>query len=1175
MKFKRLLAVFIAALFMLTQFQVFAEEETAAKYFSVTDVTPYDGARNISPVNLKMDVTFSEAVDPSSLTMTTISVSGGIFSSVMATGENTATVYFNRDLMVLGEKYTVTFKDTIKAKSGASLEEKKITFTLAKEAPSYRQITNQNMSDPNFMSGFGGDTTRDIQIVNQDGNNVLKFLTPGWNEAAVKQHAFIEGGKTYCAKVRVKTETTQPIWLALFYNVPNNAHNYHDMARVDVEAGKWTTLETSWTIEENAEVDGEVYIMVAVKNPGTITYIDDWYFYELGNDIDQPAEEIGGGAASSAYLSQNNTAMDRAKALKIISQGASDKTTFSRYDFAKTLLNIVGVGENTAGDRRTKFSDVTEAQAGVVNAVTSIGLMNGCSDTTFEPDSTVTLNQAVKMILSVMGWSSEAEQNGGFPDGYRSTAAKLGLLRGVNGGGDDALSCADFAALIDNAIDTDVLSATVYRNSTEEYERVRGESFLKTFYGYERERGKIEGTKTTYLYKESDLDDGYVCIGGKTYKCDVDLTPYLGYTVTYYYKKVTGSEYDEIFYIGGLEDENRVVEISTFDDDVSYQNNQYTVSLADSRKKDKYSLTNDKDVIYNGKYLGSYQETEETFVPKYGSVKLIDSGNGFDTVVITDIKTMLVSSVDYNQEIIYGQNGDKAIDLSDCEEPLIIDAEETPYKLKDITKGTVVSAIISKDGKEVKIYISNKTVAGPLCEIRNGNISKDLVIGDRFYGENVRETYGTVNGYLNTDELTIGNLATFYLDYRDKIAAYEVGTSLDEVGYLIDAHMTNAGFASELEFKIYDSSDKIVYLKAAEHIRIDNDTIKKASEMIDVLKKGTGEVVSQLILYKTNANGEVVSIDTAYNKQPGASADYRTIAPPKGDDRDSFRVTFSCILPTVDDSGNLITSDRTVVCNPNSGTFENKVLLKNNPTIFIVPRNAKDGEDEMFIMSGSAWDIGDNNSSKIEAYNTSGESLLADYLVVYADPGAYGTTWMDEYKYGLVTEIKSVLKDDEVVEEIVLEDGSSRYAENASMLKGVSVGDYIKFTQDKRNFITRPSVILFDADQKTVYGGNPSAGWNDYYRMMYAGVYDKTGSTLKIVPSSNNPSADFSEQNLLLKSELIGSSGARLFVYDSDRKAVEAGAQNDIISYKAAADGCSNILVVFEKSVVRVVMVIE
>ena len=98
MKLKRLLAIFLAVLITVIQISSFAEDETPVRTFSVTAVTPYDGAKNISPVNLKMDVTFSEAVDASTLSMTSISVSGGIFSSVMATGENTATIFFNRDL---------------------------------------------------------------------------------------------------------------------------------------------------------------------------------------------------------------------------------------------------------------------------------------------------------------------------------------------------------------------------------------------------------------------------------------------------------------------------------------------------------------------------------------------------------------------------------------------------------------------------------------------------------------------------------------------------------------------------------------------------------------------------------------------------------------------------------------------------------------------------------------------------------------------------------------------------------------------------------------------------------------------------------------------------------------------------------------------------------------------
>lgn len=1174
MKLKKLLAVWIAAFIMATQFGTFAAED-AERIFSVTAVTPYDGAKNISPVNLKMDITFSEPVDPATLTMTSVSVSGGAFRSVKASGENTAVLYFSRDHIALGEKYTVTLKNSIKAKSGASLEEKKITFTVSKEAPAYRQITNQDLSDADFLSGFGGDTVNNISITSEDGNNVLKFITPGWNEAAVKQKAYIEGGRTYVGNVRVKTETAQKIWLALYYVVPGDANTYHDMVRKEISANTWTTIETSWNIPDNVQTD-DVVVMVAVQNPETVTYIDDWHFYELGNDEDPPKDIVGGsGALGYTYLSQTNTAMDRAKAFGIIAAGASEKSTFSRYEFAKTLLQIVGIGDMTENPAPVKFEDVSESQSGVVAAVTAAGLMNGCSDTAFEPDAEVTFDQALKMLLTLMGWSSVAEDSGGYPAGYQSVAAHLGLLQDISARGDMLLSCSDFALLIDHALTTEVLTAKVYHHSMDSYEKVRGSSFLKTFFGYESGRGKIEGTATTYLYQESDLKKGQAFVDGRVFQCDADLDAYLGYDVTYYYEKSNDSLYDKLIYIGGLSDGNRVVTFSTFDDKVDYQSDRYSVSSPNSRKDKVYALDPEKDVIYNGKYLGSYQDNAETFVPDYGTIQLVDSGNGFETVVITDIQTMLVSSVDYQNQIIYGQDGDTPITLSDCENPVIWDVDETSYRLKDIKKGTVVSAIISKDKKQALLYLSERSVSGPLCEIRPHDLSTDLVIGDRFYGGNVRETYGTVNRYFNADNLSLGVLGTFYLDYRGKVAGFEIGSAIDGVGYLVDAVTVSSGFTKKAEFKIFDASDQLVYLKGNDKIKIDNITVKKADDVLDILKKGTGEVVSQLILYKTDAEGQVVSIDTAYNKQPGAGVDYRAITPPAEEDEDSFRVTFSGILPTLSDTGSLITADRTTVCNPYTRSFENKVLLQENPTIFIVPRQAKDAEDEMFIMSGSAWDVGDNNAAKIESYNCTGDSLTADYLVVYTDPGAYGTHWMDEYKFGLVTERKNIIKDGEPVEEIILDDGSSRYTEDAFMLNGVEVGDYIKFCQDKKNYITRAAVVLFDAAQRIVHGGNPNAGWNDYTRMIYAGVYDKKDSVMKVVPSTNNPAIDFSEENLLIKGEIVNCSGAKTYLYDSEKHTLSPGSLKEVLDYQSAGEGYSNVLVISEKNYVRIVVIME
>ena len=54
----------------------------------------------------------------------------------------------------------------------------------------------------------------------------------------------------------------------------------------------------------------------------------------------------------------------------------------------------------------------------VVATVNSMGLMQGASYTEFRPDDAATVSQAVKLILTVMGYKPLAESKGGYPQGY-------------------------------------------------------------------------------------------------------------------------------------------------------------------------------------------------------------------------------------------------------------------------------------------------------------------------------------------------------------------------------------------------------------------------------------------------------------------------------------------------------------------------------------------------------------------------------------------------------------------------------------------------------------------------------------------------------------------------------------------------------------------------------------
>lgn len=48
-------------------------------------------------------------------------------------------------------------------------------------------------------------------------------------------------------------------------------------------------------------------------------------------------------------------------------------------------------------------------------------------DGTFKPDEYITYQQAIKMIVSALGYSVVAERNGGYPHGYTITGVNLGI----------------------------------------------------------------------------------------------------------------------------------------------------------------------------------------------------------------------------------------------------------------------------------------------------------------------------------------------------------------------------------------------------------------------------------------------------------------------------------------------------------------------------------------------------------------------------------------------------------------------------------------------------------------------------------------------------------------------------------------------------------------------------
>jgi len=79
------------------------------------------------------------------------------------------------------------------------------------------------------------------------------------------------------------------------------------------------------------------------------------------------------------------------------------------------------------------FSDVSEGDEAfdAIMLVYNSGLMSGVGDGKFAPARNLTVQEISKILVSLLGYRSEAVYSGGYPEGYYSAAYKIKLFKDV------------------------------------------------------------------------------------------------------------------------------------------------------------------------------------------------------------------------------------------------------------------------------------------------------------------------------------------------------------------------------------------------------------------------------------------------------------------------------------------------------------------------------------------------------------------------------------------------------------------------------------------------------------------------------------------------------------------------------------------------------------------------
>ena len=140
------------------------------------------------------------------------------------------------------------------------------------------------------------------------------------------------------------------------------------------------------------------------------------------------------------------------------------ENTVTRAEFTKMVVEAIGEGSAAASSSYTKFADAQgHWGAGYIETGVAKGFINGYDENSFGPDDQVTYAQAVKMLVAAIGYTTYAENNGGWPSGYLAYGSSLDIIDGVTGvSNDTALTRAQCAVLIANTLEAPICKVDGY-----------------------------------------------------------------------------------------------------------------------------------------------------------------------------------------------------------------------------------------------------------------------------------------------------------------------------------------------------------------------------------------------------------------------------------------------------------------------------------------------------------------------------------------------------------------------------------------------------------------------------------------------------------------------------------------------------------------------------------------
>ena len=351
----------------------------------------------------------------------------------------------------------------------------------------------------------------------------------------------------------------------------------------------------------------------------------------------------------------------------------------------------------------------------VVNAY-KCGIVKGYSDGSVGVYNSITVEDAVGILLRILGYDSFLSEAYGYPAGVYKLGVKLKIVDDLSF--DKELTYSGMSALLKRVLRTPLMNQTKY-GDTQVFDNNEDVTLLSQNFDIYYIEGIVEADQISSLNRETASDSTGIKISGTSINMNYSGTRYLGYNVECWYRDVNSKK--EVVYINPIDNKVTTIFDAQFDDVSDTEISYY----ADNNKK-RVKIGKTTVYIYNGKKIDYATEFNKgLFNINEGSIVTVDStgDNVADVVYINNYYNFVVKSYSETENVLLSYDG-KVIEFDDYDLVYSIkDIYNKNITFSDIKEYDVLSVLESNDKKYVDIIVSYNRITAECGGISKTNIS--------------------------------------------------------------------------------------------------------------------------------------------------------------------------------------------------------------------------------------------------------------------------------------------------------------------------------------------------------------------------------------------------------------------------------------------------------------------